>query len=180
MEALSCHSNESTWATIIKNKIYVEANVMNIFAKFQVHSPYGFWEEDFWIFFFEFRKFSLSVAMTTNQKQRLGQIHMVGRGLLQNHFSKTLFQNISSNTEINANFHFSHYKTMETLSCHSNENTWATTIKNIIFVEANVMNMYAKFQLHSPYVFWGEDFWMFFRKFTLYVAMATNQIQRFE
>ena len=34
-----------------KNKIYVEANVMNIYAKFQLHPPYGFWEEDFWIFF---------------------------------------------------------------------------------------------------------------------------------
>ena len=41
------------------------------------------------------------------------------------------------------------------------------------------MNMYAKFRLHPPYDFWGEDFWIFFQKFTLYVAMATNQIQRF-
>ena len=65
---------------------------------------------------------------------------------------------------------------METLSCHSKE----TTIKkNIIYVETNVMNMYAKFQLHPPYGFLGEDFWIFFRKFTFYVAMATNQIQRF-
>ena len=36
--------------------IYVEANVMNIYAmniyaKFQLHPPYGFWEEDFLIFF---------------------------------------------------------------------------------------------------------------------------------
>ena len=51
--------------------------------------------------------------------------------------------------------------------------------KNIINVEANFMNMYAKLQLHPPYGFWGEDFLIFFRKFTLYVAMATNQIQRF-
>ena len=47
---------------------------------------------------------------------------------------------------------------METLSCHSNETTWATTIKNTIYVEANVMNMYAKFQYDAPYSFWGEDF----------------------
>ena len=53
------------------------------------------------------------------------------------------------------------------------------TIKNIIYVEANVMNMYAKFQLHSSYSFWEEDFWIFFWKFTLYVAMATDQIHRF-
>ena len=50
--------------------------------------------------------------------------------------------------------------------------------KNIVYVEANVMNMYAKFQLHPPYGFWLEDFLIFFRKFTLYVAMATYQIQR--
>ena len=38
---------------------------------------------------------------------------------------------------------------MEILSWHSNETTWATTIKkNTIYVETNVMNMYAKFQLH--------------------------------
>ena len=41
------------------------------------------------------------------------------------------------------------------------------------------MNMYAKFQLYPPNGFWGEDFWIIFRKFTLYVAMATNQIQQF-
>ena len=67
---------------------------------------------------------------------------------------------------------------METLSCHSNKTTWATNIENIIYVETNVMNMYAKFQLHPPYGFWEEDFWIIFLKFALYVAMATNQIQR--
>ena len=41
----------------------------------------------------------------------------------------------------------------------------------MIYVETNIMNMYAKFQLHPPYGF--------FRKFTLYVALATSQIQRF-
>ena len=43
METLSCHSNEITWAKAIKNKHFVEANVMNISAKFQFHAPYGFW-----------------------------------------------------------------------------------------------------------------------------------------
>ena len=59
------------------------------------------------------------------------------------------------------------------------KNTWATAITNKIYVETNVMNMYAKFQLHPPYGFWGEDFLIIFRNFTRYVAMATNQIQRF-
>ena len=51
-------------------------------------------------------------------------------------------------------------------------------IKGNIFVEANVMNMYAKFQLH-PHMISEEKFLIFFGKFTLHVAMATNQIQRF-
>ena len=66
---------------------------------------------------------------------------------------------------------WSHYKSMEILSCQSNKRTWAMAIKNIIYVEANVMNLYAKFQLHPPYGFWGEDFWIVFRKFTLYAAI---------
>ena len=41
MEILTCHSNESTWATTIKNTIYLEANVINIYAKFQLHPPYA-------------------------------------------------------------------------------------------------------------------------------------------
>ena len=36
-----------------KNTLYVEANVMKIYAVFQLHPPYGVREEDFWIFFFE-------------------------------------------------------------------------------------------------------------------------------
>ena len=79
---------------------------------------------------------------------------MADRGLLQKHFSKT-FVKISAviSAVINANFHFSHHKYMETLSCHSNESTRSTTIKNKVYVEAIVMNIYAKFQLHPPYGF---------------------------
>ena len=32
---------------LIKDIFYVEANVMNIYAQFQLHPPHGFWEEDF-------------------------------------------------------------------------------------------------------------------------------------
>ena len=81
------------------------------------------------------------------------KIDMAGRGLLQIHVCKNFVKNICSNTEINSNLHFSHFKSMKTLSCHSNETTWATTIKNKIYVETDVMNMYAMFQLHPPYGF---------------------------
>ena len=42
---------------------------------------------------------------------------------------KTFYQDIHNKTAIKANFHFSHYKSMETLSCHSNQNEYATAIK---------------------------------------------------
>ena len=116
------------------------------------------------IFEYFSRKFNLSVAMVTNQINNLDKIHIVCRGLLQEHFCKKVCQNICSNTEINANFHFSYYKSMENLSCHSNQSAWVTAIRNNVFVEANVMNMYAKFQLHPLYEFWGEDFWRFVLK----------------
>ena len=56
-----------------------------------------------------------------------------------------------------ATFHFSHYKSMDTLSCHSNESTSATSTR-APFVAANVMNISEKFQIHLPYGFWGDDF----------------------
>ena len=88
METLSCHSTESTLATAIKNIIYVEANVMNIYAKFQLHPPYGFWEEDFWIVFF----LNLAFKFQPIKISDLDKIHMVGKGLLQKHFYKTFFK----------------------------------------------------------------------------------------
>ena len=42
---------------------------------------------------------------------------------------------------------------MGTISCHSNQSSYPTRIKNTTFVEANVLSMYAKFQLHPPYGF---------------------------
>ena len=51
------------------------------------------------------------------------------------------------------NFHFSHYKSMGTISCHSNQSAYLTEIKNTIYVEANVLSMYAKFRVHPPYGF---------------------------
>ena len=56
------------------------------------------------------------------------------------------------------NFHFSHYMSMGTISCHSNQSSNPTGIKNTTYKEANILNMYAKFQLHPQYGFGEEDF----------------------
>ena len=61
--------------------------------------------------------------------------------------------NISSETAETVNFQFSHYKSMGTISCHINQSSYRTGIRNTTFVEANVLSMYAKFQLHPPYGF---------------------------
>ena len=44
-----------------------------------------------------------------------------------------------------SNFHFSHYKSIETISCHSNQSSHPPEIKNTTFVEGNVLCKYAKF-----------------------------------
>ena len=49
----------------------------------------------------------------------LDKIHMNRRGLLKKHSCKKNL-NICSETAKTANFPFSHYKSMETISCHSN------------------------------------------------------------
>ena len=46
-------------------------------------------------------------------------------------------------------FQFSYYKSMGTISCHSNL-SYVTGIKKALYVEVNVINMYAKYQLYSP------------------------------
>ena len=53
--------------------------------------------------------------------------------------------NITNNLAEIVNFYFSRYKSMGTISCHSNQNSYPTGIKNTIYVEANVLSMYAKF-----------------------------------
>ena len=52
-----------------------------------------------------------------------------------------------------SNFHFSHYKSIETISCHSNQSSHLPGIKNTTFIEGNVICKYAKFQLHPSYGF---------------------------
>ena len=76
---------------------------------------------------------------------------MFGRGLLKEHFCKRFVKIsavICSDIAIKANFHSPHYKSVLTLSCNSNNGN-----KNVIFVEANAINISVKFQLFPPYGF---------------------------
>ena len=61
----------------------------------------------------------------------LNKIHMNHRGLLKKQFRKKNL-NICSETAKIANFHFSHYKSMETISCHYNQSSYPIGTKNNI------------------------------------------------
>ena len=80
--------------------------------------------------------------------------------LLNKYFCKKI-SNIPNDLAEIVNFHFSHYKSMGTISCHSNQSSYPTGIKNTTYVEATVLSMYAKFRLHPIYGFW-EDFKHFY------------------
>ena len=83
--------------------------------------------------------------MEPNQNEKFAQLFYAWWGTKQT-FLKKYCQNTCNEIAINANSHFSHYKPMETLSCHNIKSTWAMAIK-LVFVEANVMNIAANFQL---------------------------------
>ena len=68
--------------------------------------------------------------------------------LLNKHFCKNNLQVSAILAEKIADFHFSHYKSMETLSCHSSQSSYPPGIKNTNYVEATVRNMFTKYRLH--------------------------------
>ena len=58
--------------------------------------------------------------MATNQIRGLDKNDMLGRGLLNEHFKLSII----------ANFHFSHNKSMVTVSCHSKQSSHLIETKN--------------------------------------------------
>ena len=68
----------------------------------------------------------------------LDKSHMQQGGLLNKHICEKKKSNISSETAETVNFLFSHYKSMGTISCHSNQSSYPIGIKNTTF--------------HSPYL----------------------------
>ena len=71
--------------------------------------------------------------------------------LLNKHFCKKIqISPMRQKKIVNLLFSQINYKSMGTIRCHSNQKYYPTGIKNTTFVEANVLSMYAKFQLHIP------------------------------
>ena len=91
-----------------------------------------------------FRKFTLYVAPSSNKIKLFWTKSRMQHGGLLNKQICEKKSNISSETAETVNFLFSYYKSMGTISCHSNQSSYLTGIKNTTFVEANVLSMYAK------------------------------------
>ena len=144
METLSCHSNQSSYPTGIKNITFVEGYVLCKYAKFHF-ILLTISEKKTFEYFFENLPF-ISPCQPIKSSD-LDKSCMKHGGLLNKHFCKK--KQISPIV----NFHFSHYKSMETLSCHSNQSSYPTEINNITFVEGNVLSKYAKFRPHPLYGF---------------------------
>ena len=72
--------------------------------------------------------FSISVAMAINQNEECAENFNAWWRTIQ---QATFCQNTFNKTANKANFHFSHYKSMEILNCHSNQGIYATAIKTL-------------------------------------------------
>ena len=64
----------------------------------------------------------------------LDKIHMNRRELLKKHFCWKKNLNICSETAKIATFHFSHYKSRETVNCHSSQSSYPIGTKTQLFV----------------------------------------------
>ena len=67
----------------------------------------------------------------TIKLSNLDKSSMKHGGLLNKNLCEKKKSNIPKDLAEIVNFHFSHYKSKETLSCHSNQSSYLTEIKNI-------------------------------------------------
>ena len=87
-------------------------------------------EEKIFEYFFENLPFML--PWQPIKFSEMDKIHMNRRGLLKKHFCKKKYLSTCSETAKIVNFHFSHCKSMETISFHSNQSSYPIGTKNTI------------------------------------------------
>ena len=103
-----------------------------------------------------FSKITCYLAPATNQIKQLRQSLIKCGELLNKHFCKKI-PNIPNETEKIVNFLFSHYKSMGTISCHSNQSSFPIGIKKTTFRSPNLKMLYVKYEKNWPHGFRGED-----------------------
>ena len=151
MGTISCHSNQSSYPTGIKNTTFVEGNVL--IARMPCFSFILLTVSEKNNFEYFSKIYPLICPLQPIKLSNLDKSPMKHAGLLNKYFCKKN-SNIPNDFAEIVNFNFSHYKSMGTISCHSNHSSYPTGIKNTTYVEANALSMYAKFRLHPLYGFW--------------------------
>ena len=125
METISCDDNHSSYPTGVKSTNYVEANVLRMYAKFQLHPPYGFCEDA--NFFFFFKNVHFMSPRQPIKVSNLGKRRMKRGVLLNKHICEIQIPPIREHKRSISTF--PHYKSMRTVSCYSNQSSYSTGIK---------------------------------------------------
>ena len=130
METISCHSNQSSYPTGIKNITFVEGNVLCKHAKVSSSSSLRFLRRRILNIFSEIyplcRPVNQSNEAIWTKVVRNMEDYSINISVKKN-------SNIPNDLAEIVNFHFSHYKFMELLSCHSNQSSNLTEIKKLNF-----------------------------------------------
>ena len=126
-------------------------NAINMNAAIQLHLFYGFRKKrNLKIFFYKIQTFccntNLSKSATCTNFMWLVEAYSIKKIC-------KLFVKIYCVHRNKCYFLLPHYKSIETLSCHSNNTTCTTIMLSIIHAETNIINLYAMPQLHPPYAF---------------------------
>ena len=127
METISCHSNQSSDPTGIKKHTFCRGQCPMQVCQVSASSSLRFLRRRILIFFVENLPF-MSPRQPIKSSD-LDKSRVKHGGLLNKHFCNKKKSNIPNDLAKIVNFHFSHYKSVETLSCHSNQSSYPTEIK---------------------------------------------------
>ena len=110
----------------------------------------------------------------------LDKSHMKHAGLINKYFCKKK-SNIPNDLAEIVNFHFSHYKSMQTLSCHSNQSSYPTKIKKHNFCRRQCPKQVCLVSASSTIWFLRRRFLNIFTKIDPFCPPppTTNQIHQF-
>ena len=122
METISCHSNQSSYPTGIKKHKFCRGQCHMQVCQVSASSSLRFLRRIF-------RKFTLYVAPSTNQMKAIWTKVVCYMEDYSINISVKKKSNIPNDLAEIVNFNFSHYKSMETLSCHSSQISYPTEIK---------------------------------------------------
>ena len=128
METISCHSNQSSYQIGLKKHNFCRGQCPMQVCQVSASSSLRFLRRRNLNIFSKI--YPICRPVNQSKSSDLDKSCMKHAGLLNKHFCKKEKSNIPNDLAEIVNFHFSHYKSMETLSCHSNHSSYPTEIKH--------------------------------------------------